>query len=171
MVTVEDLRSIYSFDIPKTQEPKYAELIAVADEACRAYAEIEEGEVQEWFDGGNICCLTHTPVQKILSVSVAGVETSNYIYKARSKSIHIVEPPFDSNSRVVVSYLCGWTEEPRLFKAAVALTVQHLAKITASRLAGVITRTTEGGTEQYDQEIIPAAAKAQLNYYRSNKVL
>lgn len=171
MVTVEELRSIYSFDIPTSQEAKYSELIRIADDACRTYAEIEDGSVTEWFDGGSdILPLTHTPIREVDAVTISGSETS-FIYKARSKSIQLsFEPPVLRNS-VEVTYTCGWSEEPRLFKAAVALTVQHLSKLTASRLAGVISRSTEGGTEQYDQEIIPTAAKAQLNYFRSNKVL
>lgn len=171
MVTVDDLRNIYSFDIPKNQESKYAQLILIADEACRAYAEVEEGEVIEFFSEGDILPLTHTPIKEISSVTVSGTEVTDYVYRARSKSILLMESvPYGKNS-IEVSYECGWTEEPRLFNAAVALTVQHLSKLTASRLAGVISRSTEGGTEQWDQEIIPTAAKAQLNFFRSNKVL
>ena len=170
MVTVEDLRSIYSFDIPKTQESKYYELLAIAEESCRAYAEIEEGEVIEWFNGGDILPLTHTPIKSISSVTINGIETA-FTYRPRSKSIHLrEEAPFKKDS-IEVRYVCGWKDEPGLFKSAVALTVQHLSKLTASRLVGVISRSTEGGSEQYEQEIIPTAAKAQLNYLRCNKVL
>lgn len=170
MVTVDDLRSIYSFDIPKMHEAKYYQLIAIAEDACRAYAEIENGEVIEWFNGGDVLPLTHTPIKSISSVTINGNETA-FTYRPRSKSIHLREEvPFKKDC-IEVRYVCGWKEEPMLFNSAVALTVLHLSKLTASRLVGVISRSTEGGSEQYEQEIIPTAAKAQLNYLRSNKVL
>lgn len=52
-------------------------------------------------------------------------------------------------------------------RAADALTVQHLAKLQNSKQMGVLSRSTEGGTEQLEQNIPTLAVKGLLDRYRA----
>ena len=71
---------------------------------------------------------------------------------------------------VKVVYVCSFTET-ELFKQAVAMTVQQMAKLQSSKLVGVISRSTEGGTEQLDQKMLPDAVKTALNKYKRGLML
>lgn len=170
VMTLEDLKSGYGMDIPEVQKARWQTLLDTAEEACLSYAGIECGEVEEHFESPNrILVLTHSPVLSVTSVRSQGAELA-YRYEKRSETVILsTDPPGEA----VVSYRCGWEEgkAPSALMSAVAFTVMHLSKLSASRLLGVTSRTTDGGTEQVEQSVPPLAAQRLLEGYRHNRMM
>ena len=52
LVTLDDLRTRYGFSFPESQNDAYSELLSTAEEACLSYSSIEQGAVEEYFNGG-----------------------------------------------------------------------------------------------------------------------
>ena len=169
LLTLDDLRTVYGFSFPKSQDEAYQALLATAEEEVLRYAEIEQGDVEEYFPGGDSgYVLTHTPVLEIKSVKVDGMEVS---YRYEKRASYVV--PASSGSEVVVAYSCGWSEGavPETIKTAIAFTVQHLMKLSSGKLLGINSRSTEGGTEAIEQSTPPLAVQKMLEPYRRNKAL
>ena len=162
ILTLDDLRQNYGMNFP-VSDPQYVALLETAEEECISYADIEFGNVVEYFPSGKALTLTHLPVKVIKSVTCNDSPIS-YRYEKRS---HQVILSTECNTEVVVEYECGFETVPAILKAAVALTVQHLSKLQSSKQMGVLSRSTEGGTEQIEQSIPPIAVKSLLNKYRS----
>ena len=170
LLTLDDLRTKYGFSFPESQDDVYQSLLSVAEEEVLAYAEIEQGDVEEHFPGGDAgYVLTHTPVQKVISVKVDGSE-ANYRFEKRANYVALSA---SSGSEVVVSYSCGWNEDgvPETIRTAIAFTVQHLSKLQAGKLLGINSRSTEGGTETIEQSTPPLAVQKMLERFRRNKAL
>lgn len=163
ILTADDLRNTYSFTFSDASVAMYESLLATAEAECLSYADIEEGSVSEYFDrGGKRLTLTHTPIKSITAVTVNG-EAVTYRYEERRKQIVLDE---STDYEVKVDYECGWETAPDIIKAAIALTVQHLAKLQNSKQMGILSRSTEGGSEQIEQNIPPLAVKGLLDKYR-----
>ena len=169
LLTLDDLRTLYGFSFPKSQDEAYAALLATAEERVLSYAEIEQGEVEEYFPAGKIFVLTHLPVLSVESVKVSGQDIE-YRFEKRPNAVILSSEP---ESEVVVSYSCGWAEGnvPETIKTAIAFTVQHLMKLSSGKLLGINSRSTEGGTETIEQSVPPLAVQKMLEPYRRNKVL
>ena len=170
LVTLDDLRKLYGFSFPQSQDEAYTALLATAEEEVLAYAEIEQGDVEEHFPGGDSgYVLTHTPVLVVKSVKVDGAEAA-YRYERRANFIKVSS---SSGSEVVVSYACGWKEGevPETIRTAIAFTAQHLFKLSSGKLLGITARTTEGGTETIEQSTPPLAVQKMLERYRRNRAL
>ena len=169
ILTLDDLRTVYGFSFPASQDEVYTALLATAEEGVLAYAEIEQGEVSEYFtEESSGYVLTHTPVREVKSVLVDDVEVG---YRFEPRANFVV--PDSTGSTVVVNYTCGWAEgeEPESIKMAIAFTVQHLSKLSAGKLLGINSRTTEGGTETIEQSTPPLAVQKMLERFRRNKGL
>ena len=169
LLTLDDLKKKYGFSFPASQDDAYQAMLATAEEEVLRYAEIEQGEVEEHFSGGDAgYVLTHTPVLEIKGVKVDGAEAS-YRYEKRA---NYVVPAF-SGSEVVVAYTCGWKEgeAPQTILMAIAFTAQHLMKLSSGKLLGINSRNTEGGTETIEQSTPPLAVQKMLEPFRRNKAL
>ena len=170
LLTLDDLRTVYGFSFPKSQDETYQALLSTAEEEVLRYAEIEQGDVEEYFPGGDSgYVLTHTPVLEVKSVKVNGAEAA-YRYEKRANYIKVSS---SSGSEVVVAYSCGWAEGkvPETIKTAIAFTAQHLMKLSSGKLLGISSRSTEGGTETIEQSTPPLAVQKMLEPYRRNRAL
>ena len=173
LLTLDDLRVRDGFSFPESQDKVYGELLASAEEACLAYAEVEQGEVTEYFQGGSDrFVLTHGPVLEVKSAMVG--QSSVDISRIERRSDMVVLATGTSSSvEVAITYTCGWAEGkvPSTILQAIAFTVQHLAKLQNAKQLGITSRTTEGGTEAIEQSTPPLAVKQMLERFRRNKVL
>lgn len=170
LLTLDDLKKDYGFDFPASKDSSYAALLATAEEQVLSYAEIEQGDVEEHFPGGDAgYVLTHTPVLEISSVKVNGAEIS-YRFEKRANYLALTS---SSGSEVVISYRCGWKEGeiPESIRTAIAFTMQHLMKLSSGKLLGISSRSTEGGTETIEQSTPPLAVQKMLERFRRNKAL
>ena len=170
LVTLDDLRTKYGFSFPSTQDDAYQAILDTAEERVLAYAEIEQGEIEEHFPAGDAgYVLTHTPVLEVSSVKIDGAEVS---FRFERRAGYVV-PASSSGSDVVITYRCGWNEGevPQTILSAIAFTAQHLMKLSSGKLLGINSRSTEGGTETIEQSIPPLAAQKMLDGFRRNRAL
>lgn len=169
LLTLDDLRTTYGFSFPQSQDSSYQAMLMTAEEEVLRYAEIEQGEVEEHFKGGDAgYVLTHTPVLEVTGVKVDG-EDVTYRYERRANYVALQS----SGSEVVITYTCGWKEgeEPETIRTAIAFTLQHLLKLSAGKLLGINSRSTEGGTEAIEQSTPPLAVQKMLEPFRRNRAL
>lgn len=167
ILTLDDLRLRYGLSFPDSLSIQYQTMLDTAVEACLSYAGIEEGLVEEHFlDAGRTLHLTHAPIKDVVSVKASDEELP-FRFDKRSSSVIISPYLARRTGEIVVAYNVGWAVVPASFKSAVALTVQHLSKLQNSKQMGVLSRTTEGGTEQIEQNIPPLAVKGLLDSFRS----
>ena len=169
LVTVEDLKSTYGFSITDKIRGEYEAMLATAEEECLSYAGLEIGELNEYFegDGGRILCLSHKPVLRIDSVTVDGIPVS-YRFETRAHKL-VLSSVAREGAEIIVTMHLGWEEghAPSSLKTAIALTVQHLSKLQSAKLMGILSRSTEGGSEQIEQSIPPLAVKGLLDRFKS----
>ena len=172
LVTLDDLRTRYGFSFPESQNAAYTDLLSTAEEACLSYASIELGSVEEHFKGGgSIYVLTHSPVLSVESVKI-GERDVVFRYEKRSETV-VLGSASSEEAEVIVNYACGWEEGnvPSSLRTAIAFTVQHLSKLNSTKLLGITSRSTEGGTESIEQSVPPLAVQKLLEPFRRNKVL
>ena len=170
LLTLNDLRTKYGFSFPESQDDAYQAILDTAEERVLAYAEIDQGEVEEHFPAGDTgYVLTHTPVMEVVSVKIDGADVS-FRFEKRANYVALSS---SSGSEVVIRYSCGWKEgeAPRTILTAIAFTAQHLMKLSSAKLLGITSRNTEGGTEAIEQSVPPLAVQKMLDSYRRNKVL
>lgn len=172
-MTLAQLKVRGALSFPETLNTYYQALLDAAEEACLSYCGIENGSVNEFFNGGvRAFALSHGPVSSVTSVTVDGVslDAADYRYEARGAKIVISKGTNPGVDNVKIVYACSFTES-ELFMQAIALTVQQLAKLESSKQAGVTSRTTEGGTEQIEQSVPPLAAKTALSRFMRGHAL
>lgn len=172
-MTLAELKLRGQLSFPASLDTYYQSLLDAAEEACLAECGIDSGTATEYFNGGfRAYMLSYGPVSSITSVQVDGttLENANYRLEGRGSKLVILKETAMGVGNLKVVYSCGFTET-ELFKNAVAMTVQQLAKLQSSKQVSVINRTTEGGTEQLDQNLIPVAAKTALSKYKRGLVL
>lgn len=169
ILTLDDLRTRYGFSFPATQDEYYTALLATAEEEVLAWAEIEQGDVEEIFtEEATGYVLTHTPVLEVRSVKVDGEECG---FRFERRANYLI--PNIWGSEVSVSYTCGWKEGeiPESIRTAIAFTAQHLFRLSGAKLLGITQRNTEGGTETIEQSTPPLAVQRMLERFRRNKAL
>lgn len=169
ILTLDDLRTRYGFSFPASQDEYYSALLATAEEEVLAWAEIEQGEVEEIFtEEASGFVLTHTPVLEVRSVTVDGIECG-FRFEKRA---NYLEPEI-TGSKVSVKYVCGWPdgEVPSSICTAIAFTAQHLFRLSGAKLLGITQRSAEGGTETIEQSTPPLAVQKMLERFRRNKAL
>ena len=161
ILTIEDLKA---YGVTLSNKDTLQAMLSTAEEVCLAYIGYEERTVEDYYDGGvESVVLRHRPVSSVVSVEVAGTPIA-YSFDTWAKCIYFDEIPPTGRRNVKVKYLVGWTREtaPSSIKTAIALTVMHLNKLNTSKLVGVTSRTTDGGTEAIEQSIPTMAAKGLL---------
>ena len=172
-MTLAELKVRGQLSFPQTLDAYYQSLLDAAEDACLAECGIDNGTATEYFDGGHRAyLLSYGPVSSITSVEIDGtlLGQANYRLEGRGSKLVILTETAMGVGNLKVVYSCGFTET-ELFKHAVAMTVQQMAKLQSSKQVAVINRTTEGGTEQLDQNLIPLAAKTALNKYKRGLIL
>lgn len=172
-MTLEELKLRGQLSFPDTKDTYYQALLDAAEEMCIQECGIETGNVTEYFNGGaRAFALTHGPVSSITSVEVNGqaLESGAYRLETRGLKLVIADGTKPGVENVKVTYVCSFTET-ELFKQAIAMTVQQMAKLESSKQVGVISRTTDGGTEQLDQKMLPEAVRTALNRFKRGLML
>ncbi len=171
-MTLAQLKTRGQISFPANLDGYYQALLDAAEEACLAECGIINGNITQFFDGGvRAFALTCGPVSSVTSVTVDGTALEASAYRLdRGGKLVILNGTRRGVDNVEVVYACAFTES-ELFMQAVAMTVQQLAKLESSKQVAVLNRTTEGGTEQLDQNLIPLAAKTALNKFKRGFVL
>lgn len=172
-MTLEQLKVRGQLSFPTTLDPFYQSLLDAAEDMCLQECGIESGSATEYFNGGvRSFALTHGPVSGITSVEVNGttLESTAWRFDQRAAMLVITAGTPVGVDNVKVVYACAFAES-ELFMQAVAMTVQQMAKLQSSKQVGVVSRSTEGGTEQMDQKMLPDAVKTALNKFKRGLML
>lgn len=172
-MTLEELKLRGQLNFPETLNSYYQSLLDAAEEMCLQECNIDSGNVTEFFNGGGRdFLLTYGPVSSVISVTVGGQELQegSWRFEARGSRLVISSGTAPGVDNVKVVYACSFTQtEP--FKQAIAMTVQQMAKLQSSKQVGVVSRTTDGGTEQLDQKMLPEAVRTALNKFKRGFIL
>jgi hypothetical protein len=174
VMTPEDLREKYSFTFPASRDEYYASLIESATAACQRYLErdLKVSSFTDYHDGGSsVVVLDHTPVTAISRVTVAGISLPPESYRVDGDAgvVILYQDVPQGRDVVIVEYAAGWEEIPGDVLWCVALTVQYMSKLMQSNQAGVVSRVTEGGTENLEQNLPPLAVQKHLAAYRRSR--
>lgn len=172
-MTLAQLKLRAQISFPNTLDGYYQSLLDAAEEMCLQECGLDNGQDVQYFNGGaSAYVLRMGPVNAVSSVIVNGtaLEQGAYRFDARSAKLTIPGGTPKGVDNVVVTYSCAFTES-ELFMNCIAMTVQHLAKLQSAKQVGVLSRSTEGGTEQLDQKILPEAVKGALNKFKRGYVV
>ena len=167
-MTLAELKLRGQLSFPETLNTYYQSLLDAAEEMCLQECGIASGTVTEYFNGGvRAFALNYGPVSSVTSVEIDGttLQSSDYRLDSRAAKLTISAGTSVGVDNVKVVYTCAFTET-ELFKQAIAMTVQQMAKLQSSKQVGVVSRTTDGGTEQLDQKMLPEAVKTALNKFK-----
>ena len=167
-MTLAELKLRGQLSFPETLDTYYQSLLDAAEEMCLQECSIVSGSVTEYFNGGSRAfALNYGPVSSVSSVEVGGklLAAGDFRLDSRAGKLTIMDGTPAGVENVKVVYSCSFTES-ELFKQAVAMTVQQMAKLQSSKQVGVVSRTTDGGTEQLDQKMLPDAVKTALNKFK-----
>ncbi len=180
LLTPEDLRTEYGFSINPTQETQYESLIKTATEACFRYIgrDLSVETFDQYADGNSqVIVLDNSPVVSITGVSLDPGRTyatklleSSYRLDPASGVLRIYDPIPQGEDAVKISYTAGYSEVPADILYCIAMTVQYMRMVLQADLAGVSSRTTDGGTQAIEQSIPPLAVKNHLAIYQRVKV-
>ncbi len=174
LISNDDLRAKYGFRFPKDQEPYFTQMVVSAQKACADYMDMDSlqsvctcRESFELSSGQNVVVLSGTPFKEIVSVKLDGVETSEWMLDSRSHVLRFTA----TASSAVVEYMIGWGEDvPEDILYAVAMTVQHMSRTANSSLMGKNSQNTDGGSETYEQSIVPLAVRQYLDHFRNGRM-
>lgn len=160
ILSVDDLRSKYGYQIPQGKEAIYATLLATAESRVLAEIGYSEEVRTDYFEGvGRHFQLTYAPVAEIISTT----PECEYRYDKRSRALVTRYLVHDFE----VTYRTGFDKVPSEILSCIAYTAMHLAKLQMSGLLGVTQRTTDGGTETIEQNALPLVVKGLLQHYKS----
>jgi len=185
LITLEELRTVYGFNITiggKT-EAMYEALIRSASTACMNFVGRDIGlrTITEYQDGNghDRFILDNTPVVVVESISV---DPTHLFYTELTPEQFRV----DADTGIVtlyglavpsvkdcvrILYTAGYDPIPDDIKAAVADTIQMMARRLTGVSGGVTSRTmADGGTEQLETVAPTDYAKFLLRAYRRNMV-
>jgi len=185
LITLDELRSIYGFTIAvggKT-EAMYEALIGAASSACMNFVgrDLALRDVVEFQDGNghDRFILDNTPVLSVTSISV---DPMHRFDTPLSENQYRVDPQTGIvtlyglrvpavKDCIRISYKAGYDAIPDDVKAAVADTIQMMARRITGVSGGVTSRTmADGGTEQLETVAPTDYAKFLLRAYRRNVV-
>lgn len=177
ILTTSELQSLYGFKFPSTGAGYYERMILAAQKACAKYLDMESlkqecscSEVFQVERGQQSVVLSANPLASVVSV-VDGTETRTDFRADLRSGVVFVKSGFHSDE-VTVNYTIGWgTAVPEDVKYAVAMTVQSMARTANSALMGKNSMSTDGGSETYEQAVVPTAVRQYLDMIRKGKVL
>lgn len=176
VLSVDDLRNYYGFKIAEAGEAMFSRMIEAAQKACASYMGVKSlhtmRNVSEWFDsseGQKDFCLSAGPFASIVSVSDGAVELGLADYRIDTESGVLRLINGAKGKEVRVDYEIGWgSNVPRDVLYCIAMTVQKMAKDSQSARMGEISRSIEGGSENWEQTVVPQAVQSYLERYRFN---
>ena len=185
LITLEELRSIYGFTIAVggKNEAMYGALIGAASSACMNFVgrDLALRDVVEFQDGNghDRFLLDDTPVVSIQSLSVDPLHRFESVLASERYrhdpatgivTLYGITVPAVKDC-IRISYTAGYDPIPDDVKAAVADTVQMMARRITGVSGGVTSRTmADGGTEQLETVAPTDYAKFLLRAYRRNLV-
>lgn len=175
LISNDDLRAKYGFRFPKDQDSYFSQMVIAAQKACADYMDMDSlqticscTETFELTSGQTTVVLSGTPFRAITAVKIDGVETSSWMLDSRCRALRII-PKADV---VEVEYTIGWGENvPEDVLYCVAMTVQHMSRMANSSLMGKNSMTTDGGSETYEQSVVPTAVRQYLDRLRNMRAL
>lgn len=176
VVTPEELRTFYGFKFPDSAIPYYTAMIKAAEKACARYMDMEtlryECSCSETFEVARGQRSVILRAQPLASVELVLDGTNPVDAKVDLLSSVVWYKDGFKGDEVTVEYTIGWNEEvPEDIKYAVAMTVQHMARTANSALMGKNSMSTDGGSETYEQAVVPVAVRSFLDHIRKGKVL
>lgn len=125
MISVDDLRSKYGYQIPQGKEAIYATLLATAESRVLAEIGYSEEVRTDYFEGvGRHFQLTYAPVAEIISTT----PECEYRYDKRSRALVARYLVHDFE----VTYRTGFDKVPSEILSCIAYTAMHLAKSLSS---------------------------------------
>ena len=185
LITLDQLREDYGFTIAagSKTEAMYARLITAASLACLHFVgrDIHLREVTEYQDGNghDRLILDEKPVASITELCIDPARGFSQplapsLYRVESTTgivtLYGVVTP-DVKDCVKVVYTAGYDTIPADVQAAVADTIQMMARRITGVSGGVTARTmADGGTEQLETTAPTDYAKFLLRSYRRNLV-
>ena len=185
LITLDELRSIYGFTIATGGKTSamYEALIGAASSACMNFVgrDLALRDVVEFQDGNghDRFLLDETPIVSVKSLSV---DPLHRFYSPLSENQYRVDPQTGIvtlygiivpavKDCIRISYTAGYDPIPDDIKAAVADTIQMMARRLTGVAGGVTSRTmADGGTEQLETVAPTDYAKFLLRAYRRNVV-
>lgn len=176
LLTVADLRNYYGFKIQTASEAMFSRMIEAAQDACARYLGMEslkqKRSVSEFFQDSNgvkFFVLSANPLDTVTSVLDGARVLAPSDYRVDRNSGIVLVKSGASASEVEVQYVIGWGEDvPKDILYCVAMTVQKMAKDSQSARMGEISRSIEGGSENWEQTVVPQAVQNYLDKYRFN---
>lgn len=185
LITLGELRGIYGFTIAvggKT-EAMYEALVRSASQACMNFVgrDLALRDVVEFQDGNghDRFILDCTPVASVESISVdpqhrfeSPLQESQYRVDPETGIVTLYGISVPALKDCIrISYSAGYDPIPDDVKAAVADTIQMMARRITGVAGGVTSRTmADGGTEQLETVAPTDYAKFLLRAYRRNVV-
>lgn len=171
VLSVEDLRQKYGFHFTDAQNAYFTNMISVAEKACANYLGMEAlmqtitwEEIFETAKGQRYVILSASPLNAVSKVIDNGEEISSY--EAFPQTNVVLLSNGASGSEVRVQYTTGWTSAPEDVVYCVAMTVQAMSRMANAGHMGKTSQSTEGGTEQIEQSVVPLAIRQHLDRYR-----
>ena len=176
VLTPADLRSKYGFKFNETQDSYYEQAILAAQKACEEYLGVDtllqSFVCTEDFDttlGQRYICLSAKPFLAVNTVMDGPNEVTDY--RVNPRNGNVVLPYGATTTRVVVEYKVGFDSVPSDVLWCVAMTVQHMVRTSSASLMGKNSMTADGGSETYEQAVVPTAVRVHLDHYRQNRAL
>ncbi|MDT4761824.1 hypothetical protein [Sphaerochaeta sp. PS] len=185
LITLDRLRDGYGFTIApgSRTEAMYERLIPAASLACLHFVgrDLHLRQVTEYQDGNghDRLMLDEKPVASIVSLSVdalhafaSSLDPSLYRVDGETGIVTLygMQTPYVKDCIRVV-YMAGYEAIPADIEAAVADTIQMMARRVTGVAGGVTSRTmADGGTEQLETVAPTDYAKFLLRAYRRNLV-
>ncbi len=179
VLTTSDLKTYYGFAFPAAQDAMYERMIAAAERACLEYLGMDSFETQaivQYFDcvKGQGRYVLSAPVSSVTGVWLdigrsfdAALAPADYMVDMKTGVLTLYDPAkADGVLALKVSYSVGWAAVPDDVRYCVAMTVQYMAKVSQTSQSGVVSRSTDGGTESMDQNVVPLPVQKHLAKYR-----
>jgi hypothetical protein len=185
LITLDQLRDSYGFTIAtgSKTEAMYARLITAASLACLNFVgrDIHLREITEYQDGNghDRFILDEKPVASITELCI---DPARGFSQPLDPSMYRVDSPTgivtlygviapDVKDCIKVAYMAGYETIPADIGAAVADTIQMMARRITGVSGGVTARTmADGGTEQMETVAPTDYAKFLLRAYRRNVI-
>lgn len=176
IITVADLRKFYGLSFSEAKDPYFENLILVAQKACASYMGMDTlrqlyscSEYIETVVGQKEVILTGQPLVSIQHVYDGDREVTEFLIDLTKNVLRFTHGV--SSSQVRVEYTIGWEDEvPADVKFCVAQTVGYMARMANSTLYGKNSMNTEGGSETYEQSVVPLALRTYLDRYRQHRM-
>lgn len=177
VLTVADLRDKYGFNFTDAKNSYFQNLILAAQNACASYMGMDTlkqlNTCTEYIDvekSQKQIVLRGLPLKSIEHVyNGESDETTNFLVDYKTNVVMLKDGA--TKNQVKVNYTIGWDSNvPTDVLYAVAMTVQYMARMANSALVGKNSQNTEGGSETYEQSVVPSAVRVYLDRYRQHKV-